>query len=85
MGSGGFELKSIASLDGSLILYPGGLQTTLLPGGIAVTCPLNVKPGQSFYFEVSWIESPGHRMRMIRTYDLDGLVVSTTLVKEVKS
>ncbi|GAQ86285.1 hypothetical protein KFL_002800150 [Klebsormidium nitens] len=85
MGPSGFELKSTASLDGSVILYPGGLQTTLLPGGIAVTCPLNVKPGQSFYFEMSWIVNPGHRSRLIRTYDLDGLVVSTTLIKEVKS
>lgn len=73
---------------GSLVRFDKGLQMILLPGGMAMVSPANVGQSvgrsQSFYFEFAWIYSPGRRRRLVRTYDTDGIVVSTTFVDETK-
>lgn len=78
----------IGTAYGSLVKFEKGLQMTLLPGGMAMAAPVNVGQSvgrsQAFYFEFSWIYSPGKRRRLVRTYDTEGIVVSTTFVDEVK-
>ena len=68
--------------------FDKGLQMTLLPRGLAMASPVNVgqtvNRAQAFYFEFSWVYSPGKRRRLVRTYDTDGIVVSSTFVDEVK-
>lgn len=44
----------------------------------------SVGKSQSFYFEFGWSERPGYRRRLVRTFDTDGVVVSTTLSTEFK-
>lgn len=82
------NLQLMGTAYGSLIQFEKGLQMTLLPGGLALTSPVNVGQSvgrsQAFYFEFSWVYSPGRRRRLVRTYDTDGLVVSSTFVDEVK-
>ncbi|KAI5073330.1 hypothetical protein GOP47_0011343 [Adiantum capillus-veneris] len=82
------NLHLTGAAHGSLLQFEKGLQTTLLPGGLALTAPVNVGQSvgrsQAFYFEFSWVYSPGKRRRLVRTYDTDGLVVSSTFVEEVK-
>lgn len=84
----GLKIKLTGTLKGSVFAFDGGLQTVLLPGGISITSPISVGRSvgrsQSFYFEFSWMESPGKRRRLLRTHDTDGLVVSTTLTTERK-
>lgn len=86
-GQGTRIVMNGASL-GAIMRFEGGLLTTMLPGGLAMTCPGSVGQSvgrkQAFYFEFSWMESPGQRRRLVRTYDTDGLVVSTSLATESK-
>eukprot|EP00850_Spirogloea_muscicola_P021180 SM000239S08085 [mRNA] locus=s239:141780:143642:- [translate_table: standard] len=79
-------LTSRASVQegGVLLVFGGGLQTCLLPGGLAVSCPRLVARGQAFYFESAWMEAPGRRRRILRTHDPEGMVVSTTVAVEEK-
>eukprot|EP00250_Pteridium_aquilinum_P028279 c36890_g1_i1 orf=68-1228(+) len=82
------SLNLMGRASGSLVQFDKGLQMTLMPGGLALTAPVNVGQSvgrsQAFYFEFSWIYSPEKRRRLVRTYDTDGLVVSSTFVDEVK-
>ncbi|KAL2642866.1 hypothetical protein R1flu_010453 [Riccia fluitans] len=84
----GMKMKLTGSLQGSIFMFDGGLQTILLPGGMSVTSPVSVGRSvgrsQAFYFEFAWMESPGKRRRVVRTHDTDGLVVSTMLSSERK-
>lgn len=61
---------------------------TLLPGGMYMGCPCDVGKSvgqsQSFHLEFCWMESPGKRQRLLRTYDVEGLVVSSTYITEVR-
>eukprot|EP00850_Spirogloea_muscicola_P018082 SM000162S02360 [mRNA] locus=s162:172831:174419:+ [translate_table: standard] len=79
-------LTSRASVQegGVLLVFGGGLQTCLLPGGLVVSCPRLVARGQAFYFESAWMEAPGRRRRILRTHDPEGMVVSTTVAVEEK-
>ncbi|KAF6147199.1 hypothetical protein GIB67_039329 [Kingdonia uniflora] len=75
-------------IAGNLIKFGGGFQTTLLPGGMYIGCPSNVgtsvAQSKSFHLEFCWSESPGKRQRLVRTFDLEGLPVSTTYIFEAK-
>ncbi|KAH7441486.1 hypothetical protein KP509_03G040100 [Ceratopteris richardii] len=82
------SIQLTGAVHGGLLQFGEGLQMTLLPGGLALTAPVNVGKSvgrsQAFCFEFSWVYSPGKRRRLVRTYDTDGLVVSSTFVEEVK-
>ncbi|CAM6129384.1 unnamed protein product [Calypogeia fissa] len=86
--SRGYKVNLTGQIKGSVLDFEGGLQTIILPGGIAVSAPISVGRSvgrsQSFAFEFSWMQSPGQRQRLVRTYDTDGLVVSTTWSLETK-
>jgi len=84
----GTKIVMTGTSTGAVMRFEGGLLTTLLPGGMGLTSPGSVGQSvgrkQAFYFEFSWIQSPVHRRRLVRTYDTDGLVVSTSLATESK-
>ncbi|KAG0474041.1 hypothetical protein HPP92_015898 [Vanilla planifolia] len=77
------------TLSDNLITFDGGFQVTLLPGGMYMGCPVDIGKSvaelQSFHLEFCWMESPGTRQRLIRTYDKDGLAVSSTYILETKA
>lgn len=70
----------------NLVTFDGGYQITLLPGGIYMGCPCDVAKSvaesKSFHLEFCWLESPGKRQRLVRTYDVEGLAVSSTYFYE---
>ncbi|XP_057491286.1 uncharacterized protein LOC130777007 [Actinidia eriantha] len=76
------------TLSNNLIKFDGGFQVTLLPGGMYMGCPSNiaknVAESNSFHLEFCWLESPSKRQRLVRTYDVEGLVVSSTYFYEIK-
>ncbi|XP_077223849.1 glutamate NMDA receptor subunit epsilon-1, putative (DUF3598) [Tasmannia lanceolata] len=76
------------TVSNNLIIFDGGFQITLLPGGMYMGCPCDVgksvAQSQSFHLEFCWMEILGKRQRLIRTYDVEGLAVSTTYIFEVK-
>lgn len=77
------------TLTDNLISFDGGYSITLLPGGMYMGCPSNasksVANSQSFHLELCWTEVDGRRrQRLVRTYDAQGLVVSSTYFYEVK-
>lgn len=84
----GTKIVMTGTSTGAVMRFEGGLLTTLLPGGMGLTSPGSVGQSvgrkQAFYFEFSWIQSPEYRRRLVRTYDTDGLVVSTSLATESK-
>ncbi|KAL3525898.1 hypothetical protein ACH5RR_014270 [Cinchona calisaya] len=76
------------TISKNLVTFDGGFQLTLLPGGIYMGCPCDVakcvQESKSFHFEFCWLESPGKRQRLVRTYDVEGLAVSSTYFLETK-
>ncbi|KAJ9173242.1 hypothetical protein P3X46_016400 [Hevea brasiliensis] len=72
----------------NLVTFDGGYQITLLPGGMYMGCPSDiaksVAESKSFHLEFCWLESPGKRQRLVRTYDVEGLAVSSTYFSEIK-
>lgn len=77
------------TMSDNLITFDGGYQMTLLPGGMYMGCPSNVAKSvaesKSFHLEFCWLEAPGRRQRLVRTYDVEGLAVSSTYFLETKS
>ncbi|KAI9124725.1 hypothetical protein K1719_004647 [Acacia pycnantha] len=73
----------------NLVTFDGGYQVTLLPGGMYMGCPCDVgksvAESKSFHLEFCWLETPNQRQRLIRTYDVQGLAVSSTYFSEIKS
>ncbi|KDP27190.1 hypothetical protein JCGZ_19889 [Jatropha curcas] len=71
-----------------LVTFDGGYQMTLLPGGMYMGYPSdiakNVAESKSFHLEFCWLEAPGKRQRLVRTYDVEGLAVSSTYFSEIK-
>nr|5YVF_A Chain A, BFA1 [Arabidopsis thaliana]5YVF_B Chain B, BFA1 [Arabidopsis thaliana]5YVF_C Chain C, BFA1 [Arabidopsis thaliana]5YVF_D Chain D, BFA1 [Arabidopsis thaliana] len=71
-----------------LVTFAEGYQMTLLPGGMYMGCPCDVSKCvadlKSFHLEFCWLESPSSRQRLIRTYDHEGLAVSSTYFTETK-
>ncbi|OVA13400.1 protein of unknown function DUF3598 [Macleaya cordata] len=76
------------TVSDNLITFDGGFQMTLLPGGMYMACPSDVAKSvaesKSFHLEFCWLESPGKRQRLVRTYDVEGMAVSSTYIMEAK-
>lgn len=85
---GGTSVRWNGTAQDGLVTFDGGFQMTLLPGGMYLACPTSVAKSvaetQSFFLEFSWMESPGKRRRLVRTFDVQGVVVSTTYINETK-
>ncbi|KAM7506797.1 hypothetical protein LguiA_017250 [Lonicera macranthoides] len=76
------------TMSNNLVTIDGGYQMTLLPGGMYMGCPCNVGKSvaeeKGFHLEFCWLESPGKRQRLVRTFDIEGLAVSSTYFFETK-
>ncbi|XP_028759298.1 uncharacterized protein LOC114718199 isoform X2 [Neltuma alba] len=77
------------TMSENLVTFDGGYQVTLLPGGMYMGCPCDVSKSvaesKSFHLEFCWLETPNKRQRLVRTYDVQGLAVSSTYFFETKS
>lgn len=75
-------------MSDNLVTFDGGYQYTFLPGGMYLGCPCDiaksVEEWKSFHLEFGWVETPGKRQRLVRTYDVEGLAVSSTYFSEIK-
>ncbi|KAL8038570.1 hypothetical protein ABFX02_11G116500 [Erythranthe guttata] len=82
------SVKWTGTISNNLVNYDGGFQMTFLQGGIYMGCPSDVSKSvqelKSFHLELCWIESPGKRQRLVRTYDVEGLAVSSTYFLETR-
>ncbi|GLT36214.1 hypothetical protein SLA2020_106080 [Shorea laevis] len=78
----------MGTMSNDLVLFDGGYQMTLLPGGMYMGCPTDIAKiiaeSKAFHLELCWLEAPGKRQRLVRTYDAEGLAVSSTYFTEVK-
>ncbi|CAF2008257.1 unnamed protein product [Brassica napus] len=78
----------VGEMSKNLITFAEGYQMTLLPGGMYMGCPCDVAKSvaelKSFHLEFCWLESSGSRQRLVRTYDHEGLAVSSTYFSETK-
>ncbi|KAL5218370.1 hypothetical protein ABZP36_019054 [Zizania latifolia] len=76
------------SANNNLLRFDGGYEMTLLPGAMYMGYPSDiskiVNELDSFHLEFCWMESPGKRQRLVRTYDSAGLAVSSTYFFETK-
>ncbi|CAK9186051.1 unnamed protein product [Ilex paraguariensis] len=76
------------TISENVVTFDGGFQITLLPGGMYMGCPCDVakcvREYKPFHLEFCWLESPGKRQRLIRTYDVEGMAVSSTYFFETK-
>ncbi|CAL9165385.1 uncharacterized protein LOC135635382 [Musa acuminata AAA Group] len=82
------NVRWTGTMSNNLVTFDGGFQLTLLPGGMYMGCPCdigkNVAQSQSFHLEFCWMESPEKRQKLVRTFDMEGLVVSSTYFYEIK-
>ncbi|VVB09227.1 unnamed protein product [Arabis nemorensis] len=78
----------VGKMSNNLVTFEEGYQMTLLPGGMYMGCPCDVSKSvaelKSFHLEFCWLESPVSRQRLVRTYDHEGLAVSSTYFSEMK-
>lgn len=76
------------TISDNLVTFDRGFQLTLLPGGMYMGYPSNVAnsvlESKSFHLEFCWLESPGKRQKLVRTYDVEGYAVSSTYFFETK-
>ncbi|XP_021770869.1 uncharacterized protein LOC110735050 [Chenopodium quinoa] len=76
------------TMHDNLIKFDKGFQLTLLPGGMYMGCPTDIAKSvaelKSFHLEFCWLESPDKRQRLVRTFDAEGLAVSSTYIFETK-
>ncbi|KAL5079245.1 hypothetical protein RYX36_007666 [Vicia faba] len=76
------------TVSDNLVTFDGGYQMILLPGGMYVGCPCDVSKSvaqsKSFHLEFCWLETPDKRQRLVRTFDIEGLAVSSTYFYETK-
>ncbi|XP_021721447.1 uncharacterized protein LOC110689004 [Chenopodium quinoa] len=76
------------TMQDNLIKFDKGFQLTLLPGGMYMGCPTDIAKSvaelKSFHLEFCWLESPDKRQRLVRTFDAEGLAVSSTYIFETK-
>ncbi|KAH9622315.1 hypothetical protein KSS87_022596 [Heliosperma pusillum] len=83
------NVRWTGTMSDNLITFDKGFQLTLLPGGMYMGCPCNlaesVAESKSFHLEFCWLESSGKRQRLIRTFDVEGLAVSSTYFFETRS
>lgn len=83
------SLRWTGTMSSNLVSFDdGGFQYILLPGGMYMGCPTDlaksVHESKSFHLEFCWLESPDKRQRLIRTFDMEGLAVSSTYFFETK-
>lgn len=82
------NVQWIGTMSNNVVTYDGGFQVTLLPQGMYLGCPCDVSKSvtdsKSFHLEFCWLESAGKRQRLVRTYDVEGLAVSSTYFIETK-
>ena len=68
--------------------FDKGYQMILLPGGMYIGCPCDVAKSvvesKLFHLEFCMLETPDKRQRLVRMYDVKGLVVSSTYFFETK-
>ncbi|CAF2089911.1 unnamed protein product [Brassica rapa] len=78
----------VGEMSKNLVTFAEGYQMTLLPGGMYMGCPCDVAKSvaelKSFHLEFCWLESSVSRQRLVRTYDHEGLAVSSTYFSETK-
>nr|XP_018483899.1 PREDICTED: uncharacterized protein LOC108854754 [Raphanus sativus] len=78
----------VGEMSKNLVTFAEGYQMTLLPGGMYMGCPCDVAKSvaelKSFHLEFCWLESSGSRQRLVRTYDHEGLAVSSTYFSETR-
>lgn len=76
------------TMHDNLISFDKGFQLTLLPGGMYMGYPSDIAKSvaefKSFHLEFCWLKSPDKRQRLVRTYDVEGLAVSSTYFLETK-
>ncbi|XP_057447660.1 uncharacterized protein LOC130739403 [Lotus japonicus] len=76
------------AISENLVTFDGGYQMILLPGGMYMGCPYDVAKSvaqsKSFHLEFCWLETPDKRQRLVRTYDVEGLAVSSTYFLETR-
>lgn len=76
------------TISDNLVTFDGGYQIILLPGGMYMGCPCDiaksVTESKSFHLEFCWLETPDKRQKLVRTYDVEGLAVSSTYFLETK-
>ncbi|XP_021297670.1 uncharacterized protein LOC110426707 [Herrania umbratica] len=91
MGGGGnvrTNVRWTGTISDNLVEFEGAYQLTLLPGGMYMGYPSDiaksVAESKSFHLEFCWLEAPGKRQRLVRTYDAEGLAVSSTYFSEVR-
>ncbi|XP_044383018.1 uncharacterized protein [Triticum aestivum] len=74
--------------NNNLLQFDGGYEITLLPGGMYMGYPSDISKCieqlDPFNLEFCWMESPGKRQRLVRTFDSAGLAVSSTYFIETK-
>lgn len=76
---------STARIEGSILHFDAGslpVKVILLPGGASAVVPVKIELRKSLFFEAGWLIEPGHRQRLIRSYNDKGEWVSLTLVNE---
>ncbi|XP_031114776.1 uncharacterized protein LOC116018891 isoform X2 [Ipomoea triloba] len=83
------NLRWTGTISGNLVSFnDGAFQFILLPGGMYMGCPTDlaksVHESKSFHLEFCWLESPDKRQRLVRTFDMEGLAVSSTYFFETK-
>ncbi|CAN6297707.1 unnamed protein product [Urochloa humidicola] len=88
IGTGTTTVNWTGSANNNLLQFDGGYEITLLPGGMYMGYPSDISKSvaqlDSFHLEFCWMESPGKRQRLVRTYDSAGLAVSSTYFLETK-
>ncbi|XVE68204.1 hypothetical protein DITRI_Ditri09bG0049600 [Diplodiscus trichospermus] len=77
------------TISNNSVEFEGAYQLTLLPGGMYMGYPSDiakcVAESKSFHLEFCWLEAPGKRQRLVRTYDAEGLAVSSSYISEVRA
>ncbi|CAK8533463.1 unnamed protein product [Lathyrus sativus] len=72
----------------NLVTFDGGYQMIVLPGGMYMGSPCDVsksvEQSKAFHLEFCWLETPDKRQRLVRTFDVEGLAVSSTYFYETK-
>ncbi|XP_022774534.1 uncharacterized protein LOC111316719 isoform X2 [Durio zibethinus] len=82
------NVRWTGTISNNSVEFEGAYQLALLPGGMYMGYPSDiaksVAESKSFHLEFCWLEAPGKRQRLVRTYDAEGLVVSSTYFSEVR-
>lgn len=81
----GLVVESSAKLDANTALFAeANLQLMLLPGGVTVSCPIQIWAGIAFTLEVAFLVRPDSRKRILRCYDENCNWTQTVFVSELR-